>query len=611
VARGAFARVVWHLRRTAGRHTAACTTDADLLDRFVARRDEAAFELLVWRHERMVRGVCRRVLRHEHDVDDACQAAFLTLACKAGSIGRRQALGAWLYRVAYRIALRARDESRKRGRHEAEAAGRRAHLAPAEPIQGAAQRDLRSAVDEEVSRLPAKYRAPIVLCYLEGKTNEEAAQLLGCSRVVLATWLARGRERLRTRLARRAPGVSAGTLTAMLSTPDSASAVPPAFLQATVRAAVVFVGDRAAVGLVSDRVAFLTRGALRAMAMNKLTVVTQILLGLCLVGTGSAVLAHHALPAVPEVSLPVAAPQAPEEAPGYPAQLGRPPKARGEAVPAKAEKKKESRPKAEEVVTRSFKTGRAPTLVVEVFNGAIDIVTGAEDAVEARVVKKAEADTQDAAQEAVKDIEVKMVQDRDMVHIVARRPEEKERHRQQSASAEVRVPAGAVLDLKTSNGSVKLTGGTGGAKVRTSNGAIRVTDRKGELHLTTRNGPIIVHGATGRAELTTTNGAIDLQADQARVTAHTSNAGIRFGGTLAAGEHSFATSNGRVALTLPADARFRVEAGTSNGAITTDFFSSAAGPHGRQSLRGTVGDDPAVAITLATSNGSIEIRKKK
>jgi RNA polymerase sigma factor (sigma-70 family) len=615
--------VVWHLRRSAGRQTAAGTTDADLLDRFVARRDEAAFELLVWRHERMVSGVCRRVLRHEHDADDACQAAFLTLACKAGSIGRRQAVGGWLYQVAYRIALRARNDAQRRGRLEIKAAEHGAFRMSADPAHDASQQDLRSAVDAEVSRLPAKYRTPIVLCYLEGKTNEEAAQLLGCRPGTLATWLARARERLRTRLARRGLEVSAGTLAAVLAAPDGASAAPPAFLQATVRAAVLFAGDRMAAGVVSDRVAFLTRGALKAMALNKLTVVTEVLLGLCLVGTGSAVLARAALPAAPEAAQPVGAPQAPApaSAPAAAAPAPEPLPAPGEEGQAKEEKwkdekkkddkKKDNRQKAEEVVIKSFKTGRAPKVVVEVFNGGIEIVSQAESAVDARVVKKGEADTKEEAEQAVKDIDVKMTQDRDTVHITASRPEEKDRHRQHSAAAEVRVPAGAVLELQTSNGSITLAAGAGDAKVHTSNGSIRATDRAGALNLTTGNGSVVVRKATGRVEVKTTNGHIELQDVPQVVSARTSNAAIRFDGSLADGSHKFNTSNAKIALTLPADARFRVEAATSNGTIATDFLPSSGGSSRRSSLRGTVGDNPAVAIELGTSNGSIEIRKKK
>src|SRR5262249_18337994 len=113
---------VRHLCHAVGLQTVRGMTDADLLARFVTGRDEAAFELLVWRHERMVRAVCRRVLRREHDVDDASQATFLTLACKAASIGKRQALGAWLHQVAYWIALRARADAARRDRHEKQAA---------------------------------------------------------------------------------------------------------------------------------------------------------------------------------------------------------------------------------------------------------------------------------------------------------------------------------------------------------------------------------------------------------------------------------------------------------------------------------------------------------
>src|SRR5687767_6623929 len=118
MAPGSLSRLLHPVRSAVGRQIGPGTSDAHLLDRFVTDRDEAAFELLVWRHDQMVRGVCARVLRQPQDVEDAWQATFLTLACKAGSIGRRQALAGWLYRVAFRIAVHARTEAVKRGRRE-------------------------------------------------------------------------------------------------------------------------------------------------------------------------------------------------------------------------------------------------------------------------------------------------------------------------------------------------------------------------------------------------------------------------------------------------------------------------------------------------------------
>src|SRR5439155_19785925 len=139
--------------------------DADLLERFVGQRDEAAFEVLLWRHGPKVLGVCRRVLRHEQDAEDAFQATFLILARKARSIGKRQAVGSWLYRVAYRVALRARQVAATRTARQTTDMDALADKLCADAPWG----EVRRVIDEEVNRLPAKYRTPFILCYLDGK----------------------------------------------------------------------------------------------------------------------------------------------------------------------------------------------------------------------------------------------------------------------------------------------------------------------------------------------------------------------------------------------------------------------------------------------------------
>jgi RNA polymerase sigma factor (sigma-70 family) len=613
---------VRHLCHAVGLHTNRGMTDADLLARFVSRRDEAAFELLVWRHERMVRAVCRRVLRREHDVEDASQATFLTLACKAASVVKRQALGGWLHQVAYRIALRARAEAAKRDRHEKKAGELDGTPTPDEPGAEVGRQELRSVLDEEISRLPAKYRAPVVLCYLEGKTNAEAAAELGCATGTVVTWLARARGRLRSRLARRGLAVTAGALAATLSRPGVAAAAPPAFLQATIRAALLFAQGAPAAGLVSTRVATLTKGALHAMLLNRLKVVAVVLVALCLAGAGPGVLAYRALAAPAEAPRPAAGQlQAREKdrADGVPPAR---PEASKEGQDRKLaeereallrqeeeERKKEGRAKVEEVLTRSFKTGKAPQLAVEVFNGGIEVVVGTEGAVEARLTKRSRADTEEEAREGLKNVEVQMTQEKGAVRITARRLQEK-RTSQQEVAAQLRVPAGAVLDLRTSNGPVKLTGGTGDVKVQTSNGPIRVDSNKGALRLTTRNGPIVVAGATGVAELKTNNGHIVIRAEKAVVKAETSNGAISFSGSLASGAHTFSTSNGLVLVALPAGAQFRVAATTNRGTITNEFSASAT-VQNRGHLVATVGEKPTAALTLHTNNGPIEIRKQK
>jgi HlyD family secretion protein len=190
--------------RLLGRPTSAVSsagepTDADLLGRFVGGRDHHAFADLVRRHGPMVFGVCRRILRDPHDAEEAFQVTFLVLVRKAGQIGRPERLANWLYGVAHRVSRKARVTAARRGAHE-----RAASLALTTPVTvGPDQTELRAVLDEELVTLPEKYRAPLVLCYLEGLTNEEAARRLGWPPGSMSYRLARGRELLRRRLARR------------------------------------------------------------------------------------------------------------------------------------------------------------------------------------------------------------------------------------------------------------------------------------------------------------------------------------------------------------------------------------------------------------------------
>src|SRR5438552_1478354 len=194
--------------------------DAELLKRFTAERDEAAFEVLLWRYGPLVLGVCRRMLRREQDVEDAFQATFLTLIRKAGSIARREALGSWLHLVAYRIGLRARAKARCDGITNQERV--ESAVAPAEPDAGGEWREL---LDQEVQRLPRRYRQPFVLCYLEGKTHAEAARLLACPPGTIASRLAWARERLRERLTARGLTVPAALACLVVSAETQAASL--------------------------------------------------------------------------------------------------------------------------------------------------------------------------------------------------------------------------------------------------------------------------------------------------------------------------------------------------------------------------------------------------
>ena len=180
--------------------------DADLLERFAARCDEAAFEVLVWRHGPMVHGLCRRLLRRAEDAADAFQATFLILVRKARSISKCASLGSWLYKVAYRVALEARGEAKHSSMSSCDE-----ELPDGETADEVARRDLQRVVAEEVDRLPEKYRLPVVLCYLSGKTTEEAAQSLACPRGTVLSRLAAARHRLHSRLLCRGLAPSAVT----------------------------------------------------------------------------------------------------------------------------------------------------------------------------------------------------------------------------------------------------------------------------------------------------------------------------------------------------------------------------------------------------------------
>ncbi|HEY1859707.1 MAG TPA: sigma-70 family RNA polymerase sigma factor [Gemmataceae bacterium] len=236
-------------------------TDAQLLDRFLTKHDEAAFELLVWRHGPMVLRVCRRILRDVHGAEDAFQATFLTLACKAGSIGKQEAVSSWLYKVAYRIALRAQAGATKRATHERPMVECLAANGT-EPGDEAAWHELGPLLDAEVRRLPEKYRAAFVLCYLEGKTNEEAAQELGCPKGTILSRLSRARDRLRKRLNQRGLALS-GMVFPMLLDPKgwSLAAEPPTLVESTVRLAVNLVRNPGTTEGVTAPVAHLMRRA--------------------------------------------------------------------------------------------------------------------------------------------------------------------------------------------------------------------------------------------------------------------------------------------------------------------------------------------------------------
>jgi RNA polymerase sigma factor (sigma-70 family) len=252
----------------------ASLESSQLLERFAKTRDEAAFEALIHQHGPMVLGTCRRMLADPHDVEDAFQATFLVLARRASSIQDADRLGPWLHRVARRVASRSRALSARRNslRRDLEAE-------PAAEDPGTLEAfELRAALDEELAHLPEKYRAPLVLCYLEGLTHDEAAQKLRWPVGTVRSRLAGGRDRLRERLTRRglAPASAVPLILARAS-------IPQALLTTTLKIAT-------SAGTIPSHVATLAKGVLVAMIWNKLKLVGALglMAGLTVGGAGIA-----------------------------------------------------------------------------------------------------------------------------------------------------------------------------------------------------------------------------------------------------------------------------------------------------------------------------------
>jgi RNA polymerase sigma factor (sigma-70 family) len=302
--------VIRYLQKCIGWPRAGDRTDGELLERFAREHEEGAFETLVQRHGGMVWGVCRRLLGDQQDAEDAFQATFLVLVRKGGSLRQPELLANWLYGVACRTARKARVEAVQRRVHERKSGEMSRVEAGADEAWG----DLRPLLDEELERLPLKYRAPLVLCYLEGKTYVEAAEVLGWSRGTVSGRLVRAREILRTRLARRGVALSGGLLATVLSQNAGAAMVPAGLCRATVQAAACFaVGQAARAGVVSARVGALTEGVLKAMWFTKLKIVAAVVLSVAAVGTALGMFTADVLATKPEgAPAPLAAADPPQ-----------------------------------------------------------------------------------------------------------------------------------------------------------------------------------------------------------------------------------------------------------------------------------------------------------
>jgi RNA polymerase sigma factor (sigma-70 family) len=282
--------LVQHIRRLAGATEPGQASDAQLLDRFAREGDGDAFAALVQRHGPMVLRVCRRLLRDHHAAQDAFQATFLVLARRARAVGRAERLAGWLYGVAYRVASQARAREAARLRREAGAPARPVPDAAAE----AAARELSAAVDDELNRLPERYRAPLFLCYLEGRTRDEAARQLGVSLRTLQRRLEAGRVQLRARLTRR--GLTLGAALVAASVAGSTGAALSACQVSAARAAAAGAATPAAAGLAD--------AALRTTARMSKLAAAVLLGGILAVAAGVA--ACVAVPLKPPAKSPAA-----------------------------------------------------------------------------------------------------------------------------------------------------------------------------------------------------------------------------------------------------------------------------------------------------------------
>jgi RNA polymerase sigma factor (sigma-70 family) len=285
--------VVQQIRHLAESGRASPLTDQQLLERFIARRDESAFAALVRRHGPMILGLCRRLLHQVQDAEDVVQATFMVLARKAAVIRKQESVGSWLYGVAYRLALKARTDAMKRRNQQMS----RVDKKEADPLSEITWREVCTALDEELARLPDRCRAPLVLCYLQGKTQDEALQQLGWSKSTFRRRLEDGRAKLCLRLTRRGITLSAGLWATLLSDQGASAALSSALLQTTVKAAIPFAAGEVAAA-VSPHVILLAKHALKAAVLHKMKWIA--LLGIVTAfTTGIGLAAHQALTANP------------------------------------------------------------------------------------------------------------------------------------------------------------------------------------------------------------------------------------------------------------------------------------------------------------------------
>ena len=280
--------VARYLRRAAGDPRAVELTDAQLLDRYVACQDQDAFGVLVRRHGSLVRSVCWNVLHHQHDADDAFQATFLVFAVKAARIRKATSIASWLHGVAFRIAMKTKKARKPQAeQQDFESPG------ADQATTAAALGELQTIVDEELNDLAEKYRAPFILCCLEGKSRAEAAKELGWKEGTVSSRLVHARKQLQKQLTRRGIALTAALCAIELG--RAVAAVGPSLRSRTVEAAVSFAVGKAVDGrLLSAQVATMAKGVLQGMLATKLitTAVFVLTAGLMASAVGMAFCAN-------------------------------------------------------------------------------------------------------------------------------------------------------------------------------------------------------------------------------------------------------------------------------------------------------------------------------
>jgi RNA polymerase sigma factor (sigma-70 family) len=300
-----------HVQTLLEQGTFSGLTDRQLLELYrerVGTEREPAFAALVERHGPMVLRTCRAVLRDEHAAEDSFQATFLLLTRRAALLWVRESLGPWLHQVAYRVSLSARSAEGRRRRHEHS----KAMLIPPS-VHNPEPDDSAPAIHEELERLPIPYRAPIVLCCMEGQTQEQAAKHLGLPLGTLQSRLARGRRRLQSLLIRRGLAPSAGALAALLSGETSQASIPQALGNCTIQAAIRCASGKSATCRTGSlAVTTLIEEMLKTMLLHRIKAVSGAVVLAALTAAGAGIWAQQALPIGPRrlVAAEIAAPRA-------------------------------------------------------------------------------------------------------------------------------------------------------------------------------------------------------------------------------------------------------------------------------------------------------------